>query len=32
MEYATLKLIHVACAALTWAGFFVRGGWSKIDA
>ena len=27
MEYVALKQIHVACVALSWAGFFVRGVW-----
>lgn len=27
MEYAALKQIHVACVALSWAGFLVRGVW-----
>lgn len=31
MDYALLKLIHVACAALSYAGFFVRGVWMVRD-
>ena len=27
MEYVALKQIHVACVALSWAGFFLRGLW-----
>lgn len=27
MEYLLLKQLHVACAALSYAGFFVRGVW-----
>ena len=27
MEYVVLKQIHVACVALSFAGFFVRGVW-----
>lgn len=27
MEYLALKLIHVACVALSFAGFIVRGVW-----
>ena len=27
MEYLALKQIHVACVALSFAGFFVRGVW-----
>ena len=31
MDYALLKLIHVACAALSYAGFLVRGVWMMRD-
>lgn len=31
MEYAALKLTHVACAVLSYAGFFVRGVWMMRD-
>lgn len=31
MDYALLKLIHVACAALSFAGFLVRGVWMMRD-
>lgn len=31
MEYLLLKQIHVACAALSWLGFFVRGIWMMRD-
>jgi uncharacterized membrane protein SirB2 len=27
MDYVALKQVHVACVALSWAGFFVRGVW-----
>lgn len=27
VDYAVLKQVHVACVALSWAGFFVRGLW-----
>jgi uncharacterized membrane protein SirB2 len=31
MDYAVLKLVHVACAVLSYAGFFVRGVWMIRD-
>jgi uncharacterized membrane protein SirB2 len=31
VDYALLKLVHVACAALSYAGFFVRGVWMMRD-
>jgi uncharacterized membrane protein SirB2 len=31
MEYLALKQIHVACAVLSYAGFFVRGVWMIRD-
>jgi uncharacterized membrane protein SirB2 len=27
VEYATLKSVHVTCAGLSYAGFFIRGVW-----
>ena len=31
MDYAVLKQIHVACVAISYAGFFVRGVWMIRD-
>lgn len=31
MEYNALKQLHVTCAALSYAGFFVRGIWMMRD-
>src|SRR3990172_4735682 len=31
MDYLLLKLMHLACAALSYAGFFVRGVWMMRD-
>ena len=31
MDYPVLKQIHVACAVLSYAGFFVRGVWMIQD-
>lgn len=31
MDYALLKLTHVACAVLSYGGFFVRGVWMMRD-
>ena len=31
MEYLLLKQLHVACAALSWVGFFARGVWMMRD-
>ena len=31
IEYATLKAVHMSCAALSYAGFFLRGVWMIVD-
>jgi uncharacterized membrane protein SirB2 len=31
MDYLLLKQVHVACAVLSYAGFFVRGVWMMRD-
>ena len=31
MEYATLRTLHVTCAALTGLGFLLRGIWMIVD-